>query len=141
MQVLAFETPSFPRVGGTVMNVEDATVDGTLQVTAEGTIPAPDWYESYEGRVEIVTPALTVAIAGRETDDDSGGKPAGESAPFPMNPDPWHHFGSVEGKGLDPETAEKTERTQPDKILFDLEEGERLYRIEGLNSFAARDDC
>ncbi|MFB6132405.1 MAG: hypothetical protein ABEJ44_03235 [Halanaeroarchaeum sp.] len=66
----------------------DAPVDGTLQVTRDGTVPAPDWYESCEGFVEIVTPALTVTIEGREGDENSTGKPAGESAPFPMNSAP-----------------------------------------------------
>lgn len=123
------------------MNADEAGIEGTLQVTAEGKVPAPDWYEDYEGYVEIVTPAVTIVIESRRTESDEPKKLANESAPFPMNPDPWHRYGSVEGKGLDDETKEKTARTQPDKILFDVAEGERLYRIEGLDSMAARNDC
>lgn len=120
---------------------DDAEIEVTLQVTADGKVPAPGWYEDYEGYVEIVTPALSIVIESRGTGGDEVKKLANESAPFPMNPDPWHRYGSVEGKGLDDETKEKTARTQPDKILFDLADTERLYRIEGLDSMAARNDC
>lgn len=116
-------------------------VDGLLRVTDDGTVPAPDWYEDYEGPVEIVTPAFTVTIESTDTLDGSPRKLSGETAPFPMDTDPWHRYGDVEGKGLDQETAEKTERTHPDKILFDLSDDRRLYRIEGLTSLAARRDC
>ncbi|MFB6134949.1 MAG: hypothetical protein ABEJ55_08170 [Halanaeroarchaeum sp.] len=116
-------------------------VEGTLTVTEEGTVPAPDWYEDYEGPVEIVTPALTIAIESRGTSSGESRKLQGELAPFPMAPDPWHHYGAVEGKGLEEETAKKTSWTQPDLILFDLGEDFRRYRIEGLTSMRARTDC
>lgn len=116
-------------------------VEGTLTVTEDGTVPAPEWYEDYEGLVEIVTPALTVAIESREIDDGEPRKLSGETAPFPMSPDPWHQYGDVEGMGLDEETARKTDWTQPDKLLFDLEGTLRLYRIEGITSMRARNDC
>ncbi|MFW5905214.1 MAG: hypothetical protein ACOCSP_00135 [archaeon] len=115
--------------------------EGTLHVTEAGTVPAPDWYEDYEGPVEIVTPALSVAIESPAADSVTPVKVSGETAPFPLDPDPWHRYGDVAGKGLDRDTAAKTELTQPDKILFDLGDGFRLYRIEGLHSIAARDDC
>lgn len=120
---------------------DDSDVDGILHVTDDGTVPAPEWYTGYEGTVEIVTPAFSVVIESRDTLDDSPRKLAGETAPFPMETDPWHRFGDVEGKGLDRETAEKTERTQPDKILFDLSDERRMYRIAGLSSLEARRDC
>ncbi|AKH97485.1 hypothetical protein [Halanaeroarchaeum sulfurireducens] len=113
---------------------EDPTIDGTLQLTEEGTIPAPDWYESYEGAVEIVTPALTVTIESRATLDGDPRKLTGETAPFPLETDPWQDYGTVDGMGLDPETATKTKLTQPDKILFDLDGDQRLYQIEGLST-------
>lgn len=120
---------------------DDANVDGVLHVTDEGTVPAPDWYAAYEGPVEIVTPAFTVVIESEETLEGSPRKLAGETAPFPLDTDPWHRYGDVEGKGLDQETAAKTSRTQPDKILFEVSQGRRLYRIAGLTSLEARHDC
>lgn len=115
-------------------------IDGTLTVTDDGTLPAPEWYEAYEGTVEIVTPAFTVVIESRETMGDSPRKLEGETDPFPLETDPWHSYGEVEGKGLDQETVAKTEWTQPDKILFDIADQRRLYRIEGLQTSAARPD-
>ena len=114
--------------------IEDRAIDGTLQLTDEGTVPAPDWYESYEGTVEIVTPALTVTIESRDTLDGDPRKLAGETAPFPLETDPWQDYGAADGMDLDPETARKTERTQPDKILFDLGDEERLYQIQGFTA-------
>jgi hypothetical protein len=115
--------------------------EGVLRVTDEGRVPAPAWYEDYEGYVEIVTPALSVVIESRGTSPSDPRKLSGESAPFPLDPDPWHRYGDIAGKGLDSETAAKTERTQPDKLLFDLDDEYRLYRVEGLQSLAARNDC
>ena len=115
--------------------------EGVLSVTEAGTVPAPDWYEDYEGFVEIVTPALSVVIESRDASASDPRKLSGELAPFPLDPDPWHRYGDIAGKGLDPETAAKTERTHPDKILFDLKDEYRLYHIDGLQSLAARDDC
>ncbi|UWG47724.1 putative RNA-binding protein, contains TRAM domain [Halanaeroarchaeum sp. HSR-CO] len=120
---------------------DDADVDGLLQVTDDGTVPAPDWYAAYEGPVEIVTPAFSIVIESRDTVNDSPRKLAGEIAPFPMDTDAWHRYGTVEGKGLDKETADKTARTHPDKILFELSDEQRLYRIAGLTSIEARRDC
>jgi len=120
---------------------DEFPVEGTLHVTDDGTIPAPDWYEDYEGPVDVVTPALTVGIESRETLDSDPRKLAGETAPFPMEPTSWHHYGSVESLGVDEETARKIEATQPDGILFDLGDEIRLYHIDGLHSFAARNDC
>lgn len=74
------------------MNEEDGAIDGTLPVTSKGTVPAPDWYVEDERRVEIVTSALTVVIEGWEGSDRQPMKPAGETAPFPMNLDPWHDY-------------------------------------------------
>ena len=115
--------------------------EGVLSVTDEGTVPAPAWYEDYEGFVEIVTPALSVVIESRDASSGDPRKPSGELAPFPLDPDPWHRYGAIAGKGLDPDTAAKIERTQPDMVLFDLGDEYRLYRIDGLQSLAARDDC
>ena len=123
------------------MDQQVTDVEGTLQVTDDGEVPAPDWYADYEGPVEIVTPALTVSIESRSVEDGIPRKLAGETAPFPMDPSPWHSYGDVDGMGLDEETERRTAWTQPDKILFDLDGDLRGYRIEGLTSMAARNDC
>lgn len=123
------------------MDASELAVEGTLTVTDDGTVPAPDWYEAYEGPVEIVTPSRSIVIESRDTLDDDPRKLGGESAPFPLNTRFWHDFGAPESAGVSAGETALIARTQPDKILFDLESERRLYEIEGLHSLAARRDC